>query len=71
MHRNLSSSYIAIFCSFKAHHIVLFYLFAALLVAARVHDFRRTVKEIVSVVKVCENTLRKRLVLTDSDWTED
>ncbi|XP_072221905.1 BRF1 general transcription factor IIIB subunit a [Leuresthes tenuis] len=35
---------------------------AALLVAARLHDFRRTVKEIVSVVKVCENTLRKRLV---------
>ncbi|XP_047467706.1 transcription factor IIIB 90 kDa subunit-like [Mugil cephalus] len=34
---------------------------AALLVAARFHDFRRTVKEIVSVVKVCETTLRKRL----------
>uniref|UniRef100_A0A8C4QIB1 B-related factor 1 n=1 Tax=Eptatretus burgeri TaxID=7764 RepID=A0A8C4QIB1_EPTBU len=35
---------------------------AALLVAARMHDFRRTVKEILSVVKVCEATLRKRLV---------
>ncbi|KAM9842512.1 BRF1 general transcription factor IIIB subunit a [Aulostomus maculatus] len=34
---------------------------AALLVAARMHEFRRTVKEIVSVVKVCEGTLRKRL----------
>ncbi|CAL8283414.1 unnamed protein product [Lota lota] len=34
---------------------------AALLVAARMHDFRRTIKEIISVVKVCESTLRKRL----------
>ncbi|TNM96049.1 hypothetical protein fugu_017132 [Takifugu bimaculatus] len=34
---------------------------AALLVAARMHDFRRTTKEIVSVVKVCEQTLKKRL----------
>uniref|UniRef100_A0A2I2YH92 BRF1ral transcription factor IIIB subunit n=1 Tax=Gorilla gorilla gorilla TaxID=9595 RepID=A0A2I2YH92_GORGO len=34
---------------------------AALLVAARMHDFRRTVKEVISVVKVCESTLRKRL----------
>ncbi|XP_028293422.1 BRF1 general transcription factor IIIB subunit a [Gouania willdenowi] len=34
---------------------------AALLVAAHMHDFRRTVKEVVSVVKVCETTLRKRL----------
>uniref|UniRef100_A0A3P8W7K0 Transcription factor IIIB 90 kDa subunit n=1 Tax=Cynoglossus semilaevis TaxID=244447 RepID=A0A3P8W7K0_CYNSE len=34
---------------------------AALLVAARMHDFCRTTKEIVSVVKVCESTLRKRL----------
>ncbi|KAM6917710.1 transcription factor IIIB 90 kDa subunit-like isoform 2-T2 [Lycodopsis pacificus] len=33
----------------------------ALLVAARMHDFRRTIKEIISVVKVCETTLRKRL----------
>lgn len=35
---------------------------AALLVAARMHDFRRTVKEVISVVKVCESTLRKRCV---------
>uniref|UniRef100_A0A8C2Y3T1 Brf1 TBP-binding domain-containing protein n=1 Tax=Capra hircus TaxID=9925 RepID=A0A8C2Y3T1_CAPHI len=35
--------------------------FPALLVAARMHDFRRTVKEVISVVKVCESTLRKRL----------
>uniref|UniRef100_M4AVM8 B-related factor 1 n=1 Tax=Xiphophorus maculatus TaxID=8083 RepID=M4AVM8_XIPMA len=34
---------------------------AALLVAARLHDFCRTTKEIVNVVKVCESTLRKRL----------
>uniref|UniRef100_A0A8C8AXD0 B-related factor 1 n=1 Tax=Otus sunia TaxID=257818 RepID=A0A8C8AXD0_9STRI len=34
---------------------------AALLVAARMHDFRRTVKEVIRVVKVCESTLRKRL----------
>uniref|UniRef100_A0A8C3VYV3 Transcription factor IIIB 90 kDa subunit n=1 Tax=Catagonus wagneri TaxID=51154 RepID=A0A8C3VYV3_9CETA len=34
---------------------------AALLVAARMHDFRRTVREVISVVKVCESTLRKRL----------
>ncbi|XP_016364157.1 transcription factor IIIB 90 kDa subunit-like isoform X2 [Sinocyclocheilus rhinocerous] len=34
---------------------------AALLVAARMHEFRRTIKEVISVVKVCEATLRKRL----------
>lgn len=34
----------------------------ALLVAARMHDFRRTVKEVIRVVKVCESTLRKRSV---------
>ncbi|XP_066485660.1 transcription factor IIIB 90 kDa subunit isoform X2 [Tiliqua scincoides] len=34
---------------------------AALLVAARTHDFRRTVKEVIRVVKVGESTLRKRL----------
>uniref|UniRef100_A0A8C4ZAB7 B-related factor 1 n=1 Tax=Gadus morhua TaxID=8049 RepID=A0A8C4ZAB7_GADMO len=34
---------------------------AALLVAARMHDFRRTVKEVIGVVKVCQATLRKRL----------
>lgn len=35
-------------------------LFAALLVAARMHKFRRTVKDVISVVKVCQTTLRKR-----------
>ncbi|XP_078675046.1 transcription factor IIIB 90 kDa subunit-like [Branchiostoma floridae x Branchiostoma belcheri] len=34
---------------------------AALLVSARLHDFHRTQKEIIKVVKVCEATLRKRL----------
>uniref|UniRef100_A0A8C7YI92 Transcription factor IIIB 90 kDa subunit n=1 Tax=Oryzias sinensis TaxID=183150 RepID=A0A8C7YI92_9TELE len=34
---------------------------AALLVSAHMHDFCRTVKEVVNVVKVCESTLRKRL----------
>ncbi|XP_021256603.1 transcription factor IIIB 90 kDa subunit isoform X1 [Numida meleagris] len=40
---------------------------AALLVAARMHDFRRTVKEVIRVVKVCESTLRKRL--TEFEYT--
>ncbi|XP_060564800.1 transcription factor IIIB 90 kDa subunit-like [Ruditapes philippinarum] len=35
---------------------------AALLVAARIHDFSRSIKEIIKVVKVCQSTLRKRLV---------
>ncbi|KAM9294122.1 LOW QUALITY PROTEIN: transcription factor IIIB 90 kDa subunit [Gastrophryne carolinensis] len=34
---------------------------AALLVASRMHDFRRTIQEVIRVVKVCESTLRKRL----------
>ncbi|KAI4905011.1 hypothetical protein NFI96_003636 [Prochilodus magdalenae] len=34
---------------------------AALLVAARMHEFRRTIKDVIGVVKVCEATLRKRL----------
>ncbi|XP_061609434.1 BRF1 RNA polymerase III transcription initiation factor subunit b isoform X3 [Phyllopteryx taeniolatus] len=33
----------------------------ALLVAARMHMFRRTVKDVIGVVKVCQATLRKRL----------
>lgn len=33
---------------------------AALLVAARMHKFRRTVKDVIGVVKVCQTTLRKR-----------
>lgn len=34
---------------------------AALLIAARMHGFRRTEAEIVRVVRICEATLRKRL----------
>lgn len=34
---------------------------AALLVAARMHEFHRTIKDVIGVVKVCEATLRKRL----------
>ncbi|KAK3554634.1 hypothetical protein QTP70_030005 [Hemibagrus guttatus] len=34
---------------------------AALLVASRMHEFRRTIKDVIGVVKVCEATLRKRL----------
>ncbi|XP_062323572.1 BRF1 RNA polymerase III transcription initiation factor subunit b isoform X2 [Osmerus eperlanus] len=34
---------------------------AALLVAARMHEFHRTVKDVIGVVKVCQATLRKRL----------
>lgn len=35
---------------------------AALLVAARIHNFSRTVKDVVGVVKVCGNTVKKRLL---------
>nr|KAG5700900.1 hypothetical protein BaRGS_012307 [Batillaria attramentaria] len=35
---------------------------AALLVAARMHDFSRSVKNVIKVVKVCEATVRKRLM---------
>ena len=34
---------------------------AALLIAARVHGFRRTQREIVRIVRICDVTLRKRL----------
>ncbi|TPX32454.1 hypothetical protein SmJEL517_g04472 [Synchytrium microbalum] len=34
---------------------------ACLFIAARMHGFRRSHREIVSVVKICETTLRKRL----------
>lgn len=34
---------------------------AALLIAARLHGFRRTQKEIIQVVRICDVTLRKRL----------
>ncbi|XP_016128052.1 transcription factor IIIB 90 kDa subunit-like [Sinocyclocheilus grahami] len=40
---------------------------AALLVAARMHEFRRTIKEVISVVKVCEATLRKSFCFSPSD----
>lgn len=46
-------------------------LFPALLVAARLHDFRRTVKEIVNIVKVCESTLRKRWAIKVCDLVEN
>lgn len=52
----LSHSFL-LFLSFSES---MFLFFAALLVAARMHDFRRTIKEVISVVKVCEATLRKR-----------
>jgi transcription initiation factor TFIIIB Brf1 subunit/transcription initiation factor TFIIB len=35
---------------------------AALMVAARLHGFQRTRKEIIRVVHICEMTLRKRFV---------
>ncbi|XP_062596973.1 transcription factor IIIB 90 kDa subunit-like [Saccostrea cucullata] len=34
---------------------------AALLVAARMHDFSRSVKDLIKIVKVCDTTIRKRL----------
>ena len=34
---------------------------AALLIAARVHGFRRTQREVVRIVRICDVTLRKRL----------
>ena len=34
---------------------------AALLISARVHGFRRTQREVVRVVRICDVTLRKRL----------
>ncbi|XP_054716382.1 transcription factor IIIB 90 kDa subunit-like [Uloborus diversus] len=34
---------------------------AALLVAARLHNFNRTVEDVIKVVKVCQATVRKRL----------
>lgn len=35
---------------------------AALLIAARMHDFSRTPMDIVRIVKIHESTLRKRLI---------
>ncbi|KAF6022744.1 BRF1 [Bugula neritina] len=34
---------------------------AALLIASRVHNFCRTIQDIIKIVKVCESTIRKRL----------
>nr|KAJ3422673.1 transcription factor TFIIIB subunit brf1 [Polyrhizophydium stewartii] len=34
---------------------------ASLFIAARMHGFSRTIREIIMVVKICEGTLRKRL----------
>ena len=36
---------------------------AGLLIASRLHGFRRTQREIIQVVKVCDMTLRKRYVV--------
>jgi len=35
---------------------------ACLLIAARLHGFRRTQKEVISAVRICDVTLRKRYV---------
>jgi transcription factor IIIB subunit 2 len=35
---------------------------AGLLIAARLHGFRRTQKEIIQVVRICDSTLRRRLI---------
>lgn len=43
----------------------------ALLVAARMHEFRRTVKDVIGVVKVCEATLRKRYELRDEEMRDE
>src|SRR4051812_29008767 len=34
---------------------------ACLLIASRIHGFKRTQKEIINIVKICDMTLRKRL----------
>lgn len=56
---NLSARFVSVMEYFTCVFVCVF-LFSALLVAARMHEFRRTIKEIISVVKVCEATLRKR-----------
>jgi transcription factor IIIB subunit 2 len=35
---------------------------ACLLIAARMHNFKRTRREVISVVRICDATLRKRFV---------
>ncbi|XP_060781205.1 BRF1 RNA polymerase III transcription initiation factor subunit a [Neoarius graeffei] len=44
---------------------------AALLVAARMYDFHRTIKDVIGIVKVCEATLRKRLSEFEDTPTSD
>ncbi|BFZ12313.1 hypothetical protein BsWGS_15352 [Bradybaena similaris] len=39
---------------------------AALLISARMHNFNRTIDQIIKIVKVCESTVRKRLLEFDS-----
>ncbi|KAH9507205.1 transcription factor TFIIIB subunit brf1 [Bulinus truncatus] len=39
---------------------------AALLISARMHNFNRTIDQIIKVVKVCESTVRKRLLEFES-----
>jgi transcription factor IIIB subunit 2 len=34
---------------------------AAILIAARIHGYKRTVKQIVNVVNVCDEVIRRRL----------
>ncbi|KAK6998796.1 transcription factor IIIB 60 kDa subunit, partial [Biomphalaria glabrata] len=39
---------------------------AALLISSRMHNFNRTIDQIIRVVKVCESTVRKRLLEFES-----
>ncbi|CAL1527133.1 unnamed protein product [Lymnaea stagnalis] len=39
---------------------------AALLISSRMHNFNRTIDQIIKVVKVCESTVRKRLLEFES-----
>ena len=41
-------------------HVMFSMLCIALLVAARVYDFNRTIKDIVKVVRLSEGTIKKR-----------
>ena len=49
----------------KSHHYIFNHTvwnlhIAALLVASRIHDFNRSIKELIKVVKIGEGTIRKR-----------
>ncbi|KAK1791036.1 hypothetical protein P4O66_002080 [Electrophorus voltai] len=48
-------------CTHAGHLSAAIIWLSALLVAARMHEFRRTIKDVIGIVKVCEATLRKRL----------